>query len=108
MPKRPPKSQPQPKLPPPPAPAGALFKARFVGYLVGLLPIVGMLLLFRHTMPQWVGIILTTSGLYFSVQLQQAAQKRFPYDFKHREEWLALGMYTLLVVVLVLSIPYWG
>ncbi|UOQ50828.1 hypothetical protein [Hymenobacter cellulosivorans] len=96
-----------PKLPLPPPPAGALFKARFLGYAVGLLPIFGMLLLFRRAAPQWVGLLLSTAGLYFSVQLQQAAQKRFPYDFKNREEWLALGVYSLLVVVIVIAVSYW-
>ncbi|WP_262713038.1 hypothetical protein [Hymenobacter elongatus] len=37
-------SQPKSHTPPP---AWSLFKARLLGYLVGLLPIVGMLLLFR-------------------------------------------------------------
>jgi hypothetical protein len=104
MPKRPPKPQPLPPLPTPP---GALFKARFLGYLVGLLPMVGMLLLFRHILPQWVGLMLTTGGLYFSIQLQQAAQKRFPYDFKNRGEWLALGIYAVLVAALAVSVAYW-
>ncbi|TGE25072.1 hypothetical protein E5K00_07700 [Hymenobacter aquaticus] len=107
MPKRPPKPQLPPKLPPPP-PAGALFRARFLGYLVGLLPIVGMmLLLLRPAVPQWVGLLLTTAGLYFSIQLQQAAVRRFAYNFSNREEWLALGLYAAVVAALVLSIPYW-
>ncbi|MCB2378958.1 hypothetical protein LGH70_15260 [Hymenobacter sp. BT635] len=107
MPKKPPKAQPQPLLPPPPAPPAALFKARILGYLVGLLPMIGMLLLFRQAVPQWVALALTAGGLYFSIQLQQAAQKRFAYDFKNRGEWLALGVYALVVAALALSIPYW-
>ncbi|UOQ70053.1 hypothetical protein [Hymenobacter cellulosilyticus] len=107
MSKRPPKLQPQP-LPPPPPPAGALFKARFLGYAVGLLPIFGMLLLFRRAGPQWVGLLLSAAGFYLSVQLQQSARKRFPYDFKNREEWLALGLYTALVLAVVVGISYWS
>ncbi|TGE29272.1 hypothetical protein [Hymenobacter metallicola] len=106
MPKRPPKLQPQPPLPPPP-PAWGLFKARFLGYVVGLLPIFGMLLLFRRAGPQWVGLLLSTAGLYFSIQLQQAAQKRFPYNFKNREEWLALGLYSALVLAVVVAVSSW-
>ncbi|PJJ59810.1 hypothetical protein [Hymenobacter chitinivorans] len=98
--------KPQPQLPPPP-PAGALFKARFLGYLVGLLPIVGMLLMFRNLVPQWLALMLTMAGLYFSVQLQQAARQRFAYDFKNREEWLALGVYVALLVALMVGAFYW-
>ncbi|SHJ58619.1 hypothetical protein SAMN02745146_3445 [Hymenobacter daecheongensis DSM 21074] len=45
--------------------ARARFKARLLGYTIGLLPIVGMLLLFRQTVPQWAALGLTAGGLYF-------------------------------------------
>ncbi|MCB2407970.1 hypothetical protein [Hymenobacter lucidus] len=104
MAKKPPKPQP---LPPPPATPAALFKARFPGYVVGLLPMLGMLLLFRQTVPQWVALLLTTGGLYLSILLQQAARKRVPYDFRNPGEWLALGIYAALVGAFVLGMQYW-
>jgi|GEM_PF-4602498 len=85
----------------------ALFQARLLGYLVGLLPMGGMLLLFRNTVPQGLALGLTAGGLYFSMLLQQKAQKRFPYNFRDRGEWLALGVYVVLVVALVVGVQYW-
>ena len=85
----------------------ALFQSRLLGYLVGLLPIVGMLLLYRQVIPQGLGLGLTAGGLYFSMLVQQKAQKRFPYNFRDRGEWLALVVYMALVAGLVISVRYW-
>ncbi|WP_262713039.1 hypothetical protein [Hymenobacter elongatus] len=37
----------------------------------------------------------------------QKAQKQFSYDFRDRGEWLALGVYAALVVLLVVGVQYW-
>ncbi|WP_345110983.1 hypothetical protein [Hymenobacter algoricola] len=79
----------------------ALFRARLLGCLVGLLPMVGLLLLLRQAVPQGVALGLTAGGLNFSVLQQQKARKQFPYN--SRGEWLALGMYAALVV----AVQYW-
>jgi hypothetical protein len=105
MPKRAPKPEPQTK-PPTPQPPASLFKTRLLGYLVGLLPIVGILLLLKHAVPQGVALGLMAGGLYFSTLVQQKAQKRFAYNFRDRGEWLALGVYAALVVVLIVVVQY--
>jgi hypothetical protein len=84
----------------------ALFRARLLGYVVGLLPIVGMLLLVRNALPQGLALGLTAGGLYFSMLVQQKAQRRFPYNFRDRGEWLALGVYLVLVVLLIVGVQY--
>jgi hypothetical protein len=85
----------------------ALFKARLLGYLVGLLPIVGIVLLLRRVVPQGLALGLMAGGLYFSMLVQQKAQKQFPYNFRDQGEWLALGLYAALVVLLVVGVQYW-
>ncbi|MCC3158511.1 hypothetical protein LJ737_14770 [Hymenobacter sp. 15J16-1T3B] len=84
-----------------PAPAvqpAALFRARLLGYLVGLLPLLALLLMFRQVLPSNVALAVVFVGFMASVWLQQRIRQRFPYDFKQRAEWWALGTYALLVV----------
>ena len=75
-----------------------LFTARLLGYLVGLLPLVALLLMFRQVLPSQVALGVVLVGFMASVWVQQRIRQRFPYDFKQRAEWLALGAYTLIVV----------
>lgn len=81
---------------------------RLLGYLVGLVPLVALLLLFRQVIPQTLGLGLSAGGMLVSIWVQQAAQKRFPYDFKNRQEWLALGVYAGLVIGIVVLVQlFW-
>ena len=101
MPKKPakrPAAQLSPAAPPPVQPA-ALYRARLLGYLVGLVPLLALLLMFRQVLPSNVALAVVFIGFMASVWLQQRIRQRFPYDFKQRAEWLALGTYTLLVVL---------
>ncbi|MBC6988819.1 MULTISPECIES: hypothetical protein [Hymenobacter] len=79
-----------------------LFTARLMGYLVGLLPLVALLLLFRQAIPQTPGLILAAGGTFASIWVQQQARNKYPYDFKQRAEWLALLVYALVVIGIVL------
>jgi hypothetical protein len=78
----------------------ALFQVRLLGYLVGLIPLVALLLMFRQMLPSTVGLVLVFVGFMASVWVQQRARQQYPYDFKNRAEWLALGAYTLIVVLI--------
>ena len=80
------------------------FTARLLGYLVGLVPLTLLLLLFRQRVPQGVGAgAWVAGGFLASIWAQQRARALFPYDFKGRAEWLALGVYVALVVGLLLA-----
>ena len=79
------------------------FTARLLGYLVGLVPLAMLLLLFRQRVPQGLGLGLVAGGFLASIWAQQRARALFPYDFKDRAEWLALGVYVVLVVGLLLT-----
>ncbi|RTQ48935.1 hypothetical protein EJV47_15185 [Hymenobacter gummosus] len=99
--KKPPKrpaTKPTPAPPPSIQPA-ALFRARLLGYLVGLVPLLALLLMFRQLLPSPVALGLVLVGFMASVWVQQRIRQRYPHDFKQRAEWLALGAYTLLVVL---------
>jgi hypothetical protein len=86
-----------------------LFTTRLLGYLVGLVPLVALLLLFRQAVPQTLALGLATGGTVVSVWVQQAARKRYPYNFKDPGEWWALGVYAALVVgIIVLIQVYWN
>jgi len=80
-----------------------LFTARLLGYLVGLVPLGVLLLLFRQTIPQPIGLGLVAAGFMGSIWLQQRARARFPYNFKDRAEWLALGIYAVSVSAILLA-----
>ncbi|KAA9339273.1 hypothetical protein F0P96_01210 [Hymenobacter busanensis] len=88
---------------PPVAQPNALFKARLLGYLVGIVPLLALLLLFRQVLPSTVALVLVMLGTFASVVVQQRVRLRFPYDFKRREEWWALGAYTLVVLVVTVA-----
>lgn len=75
-----------------------LFTARLLGYLVGLIPLVALLLMFRQMLPSQVALGLVFVGFMASVWVQQRIRQRFPYDFKQRAEWWALVAYSLIVV----------
>ncbi|RAK69390.1 hypothetical protein [Hymenobacter edaphi] len=101
MPKKPAKRRPaSTPAPPPPVQRAALFRARLLGYLVGLVPLLALLLMFRQVLPSQVALGLVLVGFLASVWVQQRIRQRFPHDFKQRAEWLALGAYTLIVVAL--------
>ncbi|GAB2955636.1 hypothetical protein GCM10027048_21890 [Hymenobacter coalescens] len=101
MPKKPIQRRPTPTpAPPPKVRPAALFRARLLGYLVGLVPLLALLLLFRQVLPASVALAIVLVGFMASVWVQQRIRQRFPYDFKQRAEWLALGAYSLLVVVI--------
>lgn len=88
--------------------SSSLFTTRLLGYLVGLVPLVALLLLFRQAVPQTLALGLATGGTVVSVWVQQAARKRYPYNFKDPGEWWALGVYAALVVgIIVLVQIYW-
>jgi len=78
-----------------------LFTACLFGYLVGLLPLVALLLMFRQVIPQGLGLGLSAFGFLVSYWVQQRARTLFPYDFKNRAEWLALGIYVAVVVAML-------
>jgi hypothetical protein len=86
-----------------------LFATRLLGYLVGLVPLVALLLLFRQSLPQTLALGLATGGTVVSVWVQQAARKRYPYNFKNPGEWWALGVYAALVVgiIVVVQLTWW-
>ena len=85
-----------------------LFTTRLLGYLVGLVPLVALLLMFRQAIPQTLALGLTTGGMVVSVWVQQAARKRYPYNFKDPGEWWALGVYAALVIgMIVLVQVFW-
>lgn len=86
----------------------SLFTARLLGYLIGLLPLVALLLMFRQVIPQGLGLGLTAFGFLVSYWVQQRARTRFPYDFKNRAEWLALGVYVAVVVAMLLLVQAGG
>jgi hypothetical protein len=88
---------------PPPVSPVALFRARLLGYLVGLVPLLALLLMFRQVLPSNVALGLVLVGFMASVWVQQRIRQRFPQDFKQRAEWLALGTYTLLVVLVAVG-----
>jgi hypothetical protein len=75
-----------------------LFTARLLGYLVGLLPLLALLLMFRQLLPTQVALAIVFIGFMASVWVQQRIGQRFPYDFRQRAEWWALGAYVLIVV----------
>lgn len=100
MPKKPakrPAAKPTPVLPTPIQPAD-LYRARLLGYLVGLVPLLALLLMFRQLVPSNVALAVVFIGFMASVWLQQRIRQRFPYNFKQRAEWWALGTYFLVVV----------
>jgi hypothetical protein len=83
-----------------------LFTARLLGYLVGLVPLVALLLMFQKAIPQGLGLALSAGGMVISIWMQQQARTRFPYDFKQRAEWLALGVYAAVVIGIVLLMRF--
>lgn len=85
-----------------------LFAARLLGYLIGLLPLVALVLMFRQVIPQGLGLGLTAFGFLASYWVQQRARTLFPYDFKNRAEWLALGIYVAVVVAMLLLLQAGG
>lgn len=85
-------------VPPPPVQPAALYRARLLGYLVGLVPLLALLLMFRQIVPSQVALVFVFIGFMASVWLQQRIRQRHPYDFKQRAEWWALGTYFLVVV----------
>jgi hypothetical protein len=103
MPPKPSKSKKKAAPVAPPVTAAALFKARLLGYLVGLLPLLALLLMFRQLLPSPVALSLVFIGFMASVWVQQRIRQRYPYDFSRRAEWLALGAYTLVVVAVTVA-----
>ncbi|OON65672.1 hypothetical protein [Hymenobacter sp. CRA2] len=93
-----PKSKAKPQPLPPPPPTSALFRARLLGYLVGLVPLLALLLMFRQVLPSQVALAVVFIGFMASVWVQQRIRQRYPYDFSRRAEWWALGAYTAVVV----------
>lgn len=100
MAKPPSKKRPAANSAPVPAPVqpAELYRARLLGYLVGLLPLLALLLMFRQVLPSNVALGVVFIGFMASVWLQQRIRQRYPYDFSRRAEWWALGTYTLIVV----------
>lgn len=86
--------------PPPPVQPAELYRARLLGYLVGLVPLLALLLMFRQILPSNVALGVVFIGFMASVWLQQRIRQRYPYDFKQRVEWWALGTYFLVVVAI--------
>ncbi|GAB3823491.1 hypothetical protein [Hymenobacter jeollabukensis] len=104
MAKRPTKRRPAPTpAPVPEIQPAALFRARLLGYLVGLLPLLALLLMFRQVLPSNVALAVVFIGFMASVWLQQRVRQRYPYDFSRRAEWWALGAYTVIVVAVTVA-----
>ncbi|KUG07198.1 hypothetical protein [Solirubrum puertoriconensis] len=80
-----------------------------MGYLIGLVPLVALLLMFRQILPSNIALGIVLVGFMASVMVQQRIRQRYPYNFKERAEWWALGTYTALVVLLtVVLLSFWS
>lgn len=84
----------------------SLFAARLLGYIIGLVPLIALLLMFRQVIPQTLALGLMGAGVMGSLWVQQQLKAKFPYNFKDRSEWLALGLYAVLVVGIILLIQF--
>lgn len=70
-----------------------------LGYLIGLVPLIALLLMFRQLLSQTLALGLMGVGVMASLWVQQRVRAKFPFDFRAQGEWLALELYTVLVVV---------
>ena len=87
-------------------PTTGLFQARLLGYLVGLIPLFALLLMFRQIIPETVALVAVMLGTMASVLVQQRVRKKYAFNFRNRAEWLALGVYSLIVIGLTLAFFY--
>ncbi|MBO0356333.1 hypothetical protein J0X19_00110 [Hymenobacter sp. BT186] len=75
------------------------FLPRLAAYCMGL-PVLFVLYLFtRGHVSMQVMFPLFVVGLFVAIGGQARIRRSYPQDFSKREEWLALGVFSVVVVI---------
>ncbi|WP_157530525.1 hypothetical protein [Hymenobacter norwichensis] len=83
------------------------FLPRLAAYCMGL-PVLLVLYLFtRGHVSMQVMFPLFVVGLFIAIGGQARIRRSYPQDFRKREEWLAFGVFLVLVVIGTLLVVKW-